>query len=243
MQRQRPTSHFDRLIGLAAIVTMATATSVVLAAQAPSTPAPTAPPAAPPQAAQPQVRPLGTTPSGPASVAKPAQEPLSLAPGFVLGVDDALEIRVWEDEKIAGGVIVRPDGKISLPLIGDIVAEGKTPDQLKEAIRQAALPFVNSPTVDVFVKQVFSRKVYIQGEVRKPDTYPLGGSMRLSQLISRAGGITEFGDRSKVTVVRTDKDGKTTVIKVNYKELLEGKNLQKNKDVELMPGDVVNVPD
>jgi polysaccharide biosynthesis/export protein len=239
MQRQRPTSHFDRLIGMVALVTMATAASVVLSAQTPAAPA--TPPATPP-ASQPQVRPLGSTPTGPASVAKPVQETVALAPGFVLGVDDQLEIRVWEEEKIAGGVVVRPDGKISLPLIGDIVAEGKTPDELKEAIRQASLSYVNSPTVDVFVKQVFSRKVYIQGEVRKPDTYPLGGSMRLSQLISKAGGVTEYGDRSKITVLRTT-NGKTTVIKVNYKELLEGKNLQKNKDVELMPGDVVNVPD
>jgi polysaccharide biosynthesis/export protein len=241
MQRQRPTSHFDRLIGRAAIVTMATATSVVLSAQAqtPAAPAPATPPAS-----QSQVRPLGTTPTGPASVAnKPAPESAPLVPGYVIGVDDALEIRVWEEEKIAGGVVVRPDGKISLPLIGDIVAEGKTPDQLKDAIRQASTQYVQSPTVDVFVKQIFSRKVYIQGEVKKPDTYPIGGRMLLSQLISKAGGVTEYADRSKVTVLRTDKDGKTIVIKVNYKELLEGKNLQKNKDVELMPGDTVNVPE
>jgi polysaccharide export outer membrane protein len=152
-------------------------------------------------------------------------------------------VRVWEEERIPGiDVRVRQDGKITLPLVGELTAAGLTPSQFKEVVVEAARKYVNSPTVDVIVKETMSKRVYVQGEVRRPDTYPLSGRMTISQLIARAGGFTEYANKGKITVLRTDKDGNTTVLKINYNDLIENKNPQKN-NIELVNGDVVNVPD
>jgi len=191
-------------------------------------------------------RAAGSAPSGPTSGAVGPVTPRPtggfVAPEYVIGADDVLNVRVWEEDRIAGDVRVRPDGKITLPLVGELVAAGLTPTEFKLALTNAAQKFVQSPTVDVIVKDTASKRVYITGEVRRPETYPLSGRMTISQLIARAGGFTEYANKGKITIFRIDTEGNTSVIKINYDDLINGKNLKQN-NVELVNGDVINVPD
>ena len=112
--------------------------------------------------------------------------------GYVIGPDDVLTVIVWREKEMSGEAVVRPDGKISLPLINDIQAMGLTPDQLRATVTDAAKRFVEEPTVTVVVKQINSRKVFITGQVGKPGAYPLNGSTTVLQLIAMAGGVAEY---------------------------------------------------
>jgi polysaccharide export outer membrane protein len=140
---------------------------------------------------------------------------------------------------MSGDVVVRPDGKVTLALINDIQAAGLTPDQFRVKVTEAASKFIkDEPTVDVIVKQINSRRVFVSGEVAKPGPYPLSSRMTVVQIIALAGGPTQYADKSKVTILRTE-NGKTTLLKVNYSDILKGKNL--NQNYELKVGDVVTI--
>lgn len=158
---------------------------------------------------------------------------------FVIGADDVMSVVFWGDKELSADVTVRPDGKISLPLLDEIRAAGLTPAQLKVRILEEAKKFVADPAVTVEVKAINSRKVYITGEVRKPGPYSLTGSMTVLQLIAISGGLDDYAKRDKISIVRND-GGKQTSFNFNYKELLKGKNLGQN--IELKPGDEVLVP-
>jgi polysaccharide export outer membrane protein len=162
-----------------------------------------------------------------------------MPPGYTIGADDQLTIVFWREKDLSADVVVRPDGMISLPLLNDIRADGLTPEQLRVSLTTAASKFVEEPTVTVVVKAINSRKVFITGPVGKPGPYALGGPTTVLQLIAMAGGLGEFANKEKITVIRTE-GGKSMALPFNYKEVVVGRRLQQN--VELKPGDIVAVP-
>jgi len=162
------------------------------------------------------------------------------APPYVIGPDDVLSIVFWKDKDLSAEVTVRPDGKVSLPLLNDIQAQGRTPDELRDALKQAAQAFVEDPNPTVMVKEIKSRRVFITGQVEKPGPYPLTGETTVLQLIAMAGGIREFADGSNITIIRKAENGRTEILPFNYRDVLKRKNLTQN--VQLKPGDTVVVP-
>ena len=182
--------------------------------------------------------------AAPAATAKPAGAPalpagVTAPAGYVIGPDDQLGIVYWREKDMSADVVVRPDGMISLPLLNEVKASGLTPEELRAAITQSASKFVEEPTVSVVVKAINSRKVFITGQVAKPGFYPLAAPTTVLQLIATAGGVAEYADKGKITIVRRE-GGKDTVFRFNYEDVLKGKNLQQN--IELKPGDTVAVP-
>ena len=131
------------------------------------------------------------TPAGNVSAAAPVSVPLS--PDYVIGPDDVLGVYVWKEADVSGDVTVRPDGKISIPLLNEIHAAGLTPDQLRQRITEAAKQYLEEPTVTVVVKAINSRKVFVTGQVAKPGTYSLTGPTTVLQLLALAGGVLEVG--------------------------------------------------
>jgi polysaccharide export outer membrane protein len=156
--------------------------------------------------------------------------------GYVIGPDDVLTVFVRDDKDMSGDFVVRPDGKIAIPLLNDIQAAGLTPAQLREVIATAADQFVKNPTVTIIVKLIQSRFVYITGAVNRPGRYPLGGTMTVLQLIATAGGLHEFADKENIVVNRG-----TETFRVNYNELSKPNNRNLKQNLELKPGDVVMV--
>ena len=136
-------------------------------------------------------------------------------------------------------VAVRPDGKISLPLLNDVTAAGLTPSQLRDHLVEASKQYFEDPSVTVVVRQMNSRKVFITGEVNKPGPYPLIAPTTVLQLISIAGGLHEYADSKKILIVRNE-NGKPTSFAFNYKDVVSRKNLRQN--ILLKPGDTVIVP-
>jgi len=158
---------------------------------------------------------------------------------FVFGPDDVVSVLFWRDKDMSADVTVRPDGRISLPLINDIQAAGLTPEQLRRAITDASAKYLDDPTVTVIVKAINSRKVFITGMVAKPGDYSIPGRTTVLQLIAMAGGLHEFADSKNITINRYD-NGRQTTLRFNYKDVSKGKNLRQN--IELKPGDTVIVP-
>ena len=169
--------------------------------------------------------------------------PTAAAPGitadYVIGPDDVMSVVFWHDKDLSADVTVRPDGKISLPLLNEIQAAGLTPAQLTDRIAEAANKYVVDATVTVGVKAINSRKVYITGKVQKAGPYPLTGSMTVVQLIAIAGGLDEYAKDNKISIVRVEA-GQQTSYPFNYKDVLKGRKLAQN--IELKPGDSVLVP-
>jgi polysaccharide biosynthesis/export protein len=172
------------------------------------------------------------------SVSTPTGAPPG-APGYVIGVDDVLSIVFYYEKDLSADVVVRPDGKISLPLMNEIHATGLTPEELRASITKAADQFVQDPRVSIVVKAVNSRKVFITGQVEKPGPYPLGGPTSVLQLIAMAGGLRDWADSEKITIVRIE-NGQPATYAFNYKDLEKRKNVRQN--IELKPGDTVIVP-
>ena len=158
---------------------------------------------------------------------------------FVIGSDDVLSIVFWQETAMSSEVVVRPDGKISLPLLKDVQAAGCTPEQLTAALVKAASKYVAQPNATVIVKQIHSRKVFIVGQVAKPGSFPLTGDMTVLQLISLAGDVLEYSKPKNIVIVRKE-GGAERRFKFNYREVLKGKKTEQN--ILLMPGDTVIVP-
>jgi polysaccharide export outer membrane protein len=183
------------------------------------------------QGQQASARPAAGAPVVPGAIVPP--------PGYVIGADDVLAVTFWREKDLSSDVAVRPDGKITLPLLNDIEAAGLTPDQLRDRVTKAAGQYVEDPNVTVTVKAINSRKVFITGNISKPGPYPLGGPMTVMQLIAMAGGVQEFAKSDRILIMRTE-NGKPAALKFNYKEVADGKKLTQN--IELLPGDTVIVP-
>ena len=186
---------------------------------------------------KPEVAASGTVASDPAAGGAPASA--TLPPGYVIGPDDVLSIVFWRDKDMSADVVVRPDGRISLPLLNDIEAAGITPEELRVQLEKAAVKYIAEPNATVVVKTINSRKVYITGNVLKPGTYPLNGDMSVLQLIAVAGGLQEYADSKKIVVMRKE-EGRDQFFSFNYKDVVKQKNVQQN--IGLKPGDTVVVP-
>jgi polysaccharide export outer membrane protein len=186
--------------------------------------------------------------SQPTSSEQPAQSKTDasgtpLPADYVIGPNDVLTIKYWREDTMSAEVAVRPDGKISLPLLNDVQAAGLTPDDLRMRIVEAAARFVEAPVVSVNVKEIKSRKVFITGMVSKPGEYPLIAPTSVLQLIAIAGGLMEFADQENIMVLRPSQKnfrGDPFAFRVNYKDITRRRNLQQN--IELKPGDTVVVP-
>jgi len=167
------------------------------------------------------------------------QSDSALPADYIIGAEDVLGIVFWRDQEMTGDVTVRPDGMITLPLVGDLRAAGLTPPALRDIIQKAAGKYLADLNVNVVVRQINSRKVFITGEVRTPGAYPLTGPRTVMQLIALAGGLTEYADAKSITIARLEK-GQARSLKFNYRDVARGKNL--NQNIELRPGDTVVVP-
>jgi polysaccharide biosynthesis/export protein len=166
-------------------------------------------------------------------------DPAMQGEAFYLGPGDLLEISVWKDEALSRQVVVRPDGKISFPLIGDVVAKGRTVDALREAVEAKIKTFVPDAPVNVMVIQVGSPKVYVVGKVAKPGLYIMGESLRVMQVLAMAGGMTPFAKKDDIIIIRKNNGGQE-VFPFNYGKVAGGKDLEQN--IRLEPGDTVVVP-
>jgi polysaccharide biosynthesis/export protein len=160
-------------------------------------------------------------------------------PAYKIGAQDVLKIDVWREDQLTRTVPVRPDGKITLPLLNDIQAVGLTPMELAGVIRDELKKFINNPQVTVSVTEINSRRIYVNGEVNKAGAYQLLPHMTVLQALSGSGGFTTFARVKSIYVLR-NVNGKAVRIPFNYKEAINGKNVDKN--IELQPGDVIVVP-
>lgn len=158
---------------------------------------------------------------------------------YQIGPQDVLKIDVWKEDQLTRTVPVRPDGKITLPLLNDIQAVGLTPMQLAAVITDQLKKYINSPQVTVSVTEINSRRIYVTGEVLKAGAYALLPNMTVLQALSSSGGFTQFARIKNIYVLRTE-NGKQTKVPFNYKEAVSGKNPSQN--IELLPGDVIVVP-
>ncbi len=168
------------------------------------------------------------------------QAAAELPENYVIGLEDILSINVWKEPELSvKEVVVRPDGKISVPLIGDIQASDLTPMQLQERITDRMKEYVAAPSVTVVVLRIGSRSVSIVGQVAKPGIYYLGSPMTVLELLARAGGIGPDAKEKKIAIVRNE-GGKSVSYRFNYKEVSKGRKLEQN--IELKNGDTVIVP-
>jgi polysaccharide biosynthesis/export protein len=222
----------------AAFIAIATTLAASIAGAQTAAPAPAAQPTTGTPAAS---APAVTAPAAATPIAPPPTVNAGIKPpaDYVVGIDDQLEVIYWQDKDMSAAVVVRPDGNISLPLLNDVQAAGRTPEELRLAITAAATKFVEGPTVSVVVKAINSRKVYITGQIGKPGPYPLMDAMTVVQLIATAGGPTEYAKSEKITILRHE-NGRQVLLKFNYKNVSQGKSLEQN--IVLKPGDAIIVP-
>ena len=175
----------------------------------------------------------------PQSAPSPAASPVTVPADYVVGPEDVLGIVFWRERDMSADVVVRPDGRISLPLLNDVDVDGLTPDQVRERITELSKKFIEDPNVTIVVKQINSRKVYITGNVERPGTFPLLRSTTVLQLIALAGGLKEFANAGEIVLVRNE-GGKQVSFTFNYDQLKNRKNLSQN--IALKPGDTIIVP-
>jgi polysaccharide export outer membrane protein len=163
---------------------------------------------------------------------------------FLIGPEDVLVVTVWRNQELSKEVIVRPDGKISLPLLGDIPAAGLTAQALSKQVADGLVDFMSTPTVSVQVKEINSYHIFAVGEVARPGKIVLKSFTSVLQGISYAGGFTLYASRNNVHVLRNVKNGqgeaKQVMIPVPYQDIVKGKNLEAN--IILKAGDVIVVP-
>ena len=168
-----------------------------------------------------------------------AQKAATQDPNYIIGAQDVLDVSVWKEQDVSRVVPVRPDGKISLPLLNDVQAAGLTPSQLAAQITVALKKYVTSPQVTVIVTTINSQRIYIIGEVARPGAFPMLPGMNVLQGLSSAGGFTQFAKTKGIYVLRME-DGKQQKYPVNYKEVVSGKHPE--QDILLKAGDTIVVP-
>jgi polysaccharide biosynthesis/export protein len=158
---------------------------------------------------------------------------------FVIGNDDVLAINVWKEPDISRSIPVRSDGKISLPLVGEVQAAGLTPLKLENDIASKLKNYISEPEVTVMVQQVNSQKFNILGQVVRPGSYVIANSPTVLDAIALAGGFRDFARQKSIYVLRQNPTGESR-IPFNYKEVIQGKNMSQN--IKLEPGDTIIVP-
>ena len=197
---------------------------------------------------------LGQSPAPPqadrqtANGTAPASSAASAAPAgiqahdnsFIIGNDDRLAINVWKEPDLTRAIPVRSDGKISLPLVGEIQAAGRTPLQLEQEISTKLKNFITEPEVTVIVEQINSQKFNILGQVARPGSYSLAVSTTVLDAIAGAGGFRDFAKQKNIYILRQNANGVETRIAFNYKDVIKGKNPGQN--IKLEPRDTIVVP-
>jgi polysaccharide export outer membrane protein len=153
---------------------------------------------------------------------------------YVIGAEDVIFIKVWRDNDVSGQFLVRPDGRISVPLIGDVTASGRTPEQLEKDIAERLSKFIREPQVNVGILSVGSKKYFILGEVNKPGSFPLVVPTNVLEALVNAGGFRDFANETKILILRGNK-----VFTFNYKQVTRGKKPEQN--ILLEPGDKIIV--
>jgi polysaccharide export outer membrane protein len=171
---------------------------------------------------------------GPAFAQAPVQDS-----SYKIGPNDVLNIFVWKEAELTRDVTVMPDGKITYPLIGEIMAQGQTASELKKAIADKLQNFVTAPEVTVIVKESRSQVVYAIGKLTRPGPIALAPGMTVMQALSAAGGFAEWADQKNILIVRRE-GGKETQLRFNFKEFTAGEKLEQN--ILLKPGDTLVVP-
>ena len=163
-----------------------------------------------------------------------------MADDYVIGPSDVLAINVWKDPELSRTVPVRPDGKISLPLIGELEVSGLTALNVQALLVEKLKEFISKPQVSVIVQEVKSRTYVIVGKISKPGSYQLGKPTTVLEAIAIGGGFVEFAKTNKLYVLRVQPDGSRVRIPFNYKKVLNGRGLDEN--VDLKNGDTIVVP-
>ena len=177
-----------------------------------------------------------TAASAPAPVPVPVGTSGSTAADYHIATGDKLRIEVYKDAQLSQSLQVRPDGKITLPLVGDVTASGRTSIELRDAISTSLKEYITNPVVTVIVTETMPQVVYVTGEVNKPGSYALpAGQISILQALAMAGGFTDFANRKDITILR--KGGQK--LKFNYKDALDEDN--RREPLQLMPGDTVVV--
>jgi len=185
-------------------------------------------------------------PESPVVVASANQPASSLSSkphddSFIIGNDDILAINVWKEPEISRSIPVRSDGKISLPLVGEVQAAGRTPLKLEEDIAAKLHSYISEPEVTVMVQQINSEKFNILGQVAKPGSYPLTNSLTVLDAIAIAGGFRDFAKQKSIYILRQNSSGGgESRIPFNYKDVVKGKNPEQN--IKLEPRDTIVVP-
>jgi len=159
---------------------------------------------------------------------------------FVIGNDDVLAINVWKEPEISRSIPVRSDGKISLPLVGEVQAAGQTPAKLEADIAGKLKSYISEPEVTVIVQQINSQKFNILGQVNRPGAYALTNSATVLDAIALAGGFRDFAKRKSIYVLRQNADGSQERLPFNYKEVVKSQNAAQN--IKLQPRDTIVVP-
>jgi len=180
------------------------------------------------------------------ATARPAAErpegvnpPVKVGKDYIIGADDVLDVNVWKEQELTRTLQVRPDGKISMPLLGDVQAAGMTPGQLAQNVSERLKKFLTAPQVTVILTQINSQRVYVIGEVTRPGAYPVLPGMTVLQAISSAGGLTQFANSKKIFVMRNENHIQTKY-PFSYKEVLDGRKAEENLAVKA--GDTIVVP-
>lgn len=160
-------------------------------------------------------------------------------PSYTIGPQDMLDVNVWKEPDVSRTVQVRPDGKISLPLLEDVQAAGLTPKALTDSLTEKLKKYMENPEVTVIVTQINSLRVYLIGQVARPGAYPILPGMTILQAISSAGGLAQFANGKKIYLMRSE-NGIPNKYPFNYKDVIEGRKPEQN--LPLKPGDTIIVP-
>jgi polysaccharide export outer membrane protein len=180
--------------------------------------------------------------SQPTQASAPAQATSSVVdvdPAYKIGPQDVLRVDVWKEPEISRTVPVRPDGKVTLPLLNDVQASGLTPVQLATKIAEGLKKYITNPQVTVGVTEINSRRIFVTGEVTRPGAFSLLPNMTVLQALSSSGGFTQFARLKNIYILRME-DGKQVKHPFNYKEAVSGKHPEQN--IILEGGDVIVVP-
>jgi len=175
--------------------------------------------------------------STPAASAPAPAAGVAVGPEYKIGIDDVLDIAVWNNTTVSRTVPVRPDGKITLPLINEVQAAGLTPTQLRAAIMAKLVEYMPTPELSVIVREVHSNKISVLGEVRKAGRYEITQRATVLDAVALAGGFNDWARRTKLVIMRQDASG-TKRIPVNYNRIVA----EEDENVLLQPGDIVVVP-
>jgi polysaccharide biosynthesis/export protein len=170
---------------------------------------------------------------------KPVVQDDSSSSHYLIGANDVLNIFVWKETDLTRDVTVMPDGRITYPLVGEIDAAGQTVTDLKNKITEKLKDFISSPEVTVIIRESRSQQIYTLGKITRPGQLQLAPSMTVLQALSAAGGCTEWADTKNIMIVRRT-NGKETMFRFNYQDVISGKDLKQN--ILLEPNDTIVVP-